>query len=102
MITDDIWFDLWYELQYDIWYGHNTEQNDHADPDDSAIETYYGYGYECEYWHAYSTNINTNWNYMIICDIGFDLWYELRYDIWYSHNTEQNDHADPDDSDIEP
>ena len=45
----DIWFDLCYELHYDIWYDHNTEQNDHTDPGDSAIETWYGYGYECEY-----------------------------------------------------
>jgi len=41
-----------------------------------------------------------NLNYMIICDIGLYLCYELRYDIWCSRNTEQNDHADPDDSDI--
>ena len=48
MITYYIWFDLWYEIHYDIWYGHNTEQTDHAGPDDSSIETWSGYGCECE------------------------------------------------------
>ena len=37
MILCGVWFDMWYDLRYDIWYSHNTEQNDHADPDDSDI-----------------------------------------------------------------
>ena len=40
--------------------------------------------------------------YMIICDTRVDLGYELRYDVWYSHNTEHNDHAYPDGADVEP